>query len=105
MLLILAEFSQANETLEACLSPVSFLNSTVGRGIFSLYLGSILFDPDKVWDLILAIVLASNGGFNIAVGLCGCDDSSDEENLAPKALEGASRPDGAAFIPPSAGVF
>ena len=95
ILLNLAEFSHANETLASLLSPVSFLNSTVGRGIFSLYLGTMLFDPSKVWDLIISLCLMANGGFNIIAGICECDGG--EEDVPPKALEGGS----AAFIPPA----
>lgn len=71
-LLILAEIRQ-----EHVIMYLEFLKGRIGKGMYVILVGLLVFDDDRTIDTVLGIIITLVGIFNIIVG-CMRDEISDD---------------------------
>lgn len=75
-LLILAELN-----IRRVIVYVEFLNGRIGKGVYIVFVGLLIFDENRRADMAFAIVIVLVGFFNILVG-CMRDSKYDEHDYA-----------------------
>jgi drug/metabolite transporter (DMT)-like permease len=83
-LLILAELN-----IRRVVVYVEFLNGRIGKGLYVVFVGLLLFDETRKWDMIFAIVMVLVGFLNILLG-CMRDskhDYKDGDSECPQTLD------------------
>jgi multidrug transporter EmrE-like cation transporter len=70
-LLILAEFN-----IRRVIVYVEFLNGRIGKGLYVVFVGLLLFDETRKWDMVFSIIMVLVGFFNILLG-CMRDSKHD----------------------------
>ena len=57
---------------------LQFLKGYIGRGVFIILVGLILYNDDRKLDMVVAVFLTVAGAFNIVIG-CQRDDPAKKE--------------------------